>query len=145
MNMNIKVVIKFKASDGSEWATEEEAEARENAIEAVKDLCSLLKPIDHLDGNGGNYVQHDPAAVKEFKHRLVMMASKACKVPAWAENWERVEALSSVGRYLNGGTGTIIPVIYQAWWRLMKIDSAGREWGQPYYANHPNYEAKALP
>jgi hypothetical protein len=42
--------------------------------------------------------------------------------------------MSYAGRVIND---TAPNFVYKAWYRFMCLDDQLREWGQPYYASHP--------
>jgi hypothetical protein len=86
--------------------------------------------------NGHGYIQHNIDDVIECSKQLMKLAhsngylgseDKLETALKYADN-EKFRQNSVVGRYLDG------TIFYNAWHRLVCIDSKGREWCQPYYA-----------
>lgn len=126
---------RFVADDGSEWKTVEEASKRDQLQRYRAGINEILgsKRPNH---NGEEYVQHDARAVALFIQGvaggLAAYVSLEMK-DKWLECPRGI-----VGRYLDDSDSPF----YRDYWRLICIDSQNREWGQPYFANNPNAEAR---
>lgn len=134
----MKPVTKYQADDGKVFDTEQEAVKHDAKAVSIKGLAKLLKPIPENDGcsfaNGDGYVQQDALKVQEYKRGIMLLgACHHAKMAEWAKNPIEVHPQSIVGRILSDCDD----LLYRAWHRVMCMDSQFREWGQPYYANHP--------
>lgn len=142
----------YKAADGSRWDTEEKAIERERLLAAVAHAMAPLGETPNLPGcrfeNGGGFLQHEPEAVRSVRLALWELTRKPLGwwIKGQIENHGRTEEQlatechpSWFGRMLDGSC----PPLERAWGRIMCIDDRCREWGQPYYASHPE-EAKQV-
>lgn len=142
-------ITKYRAMDGSEWTTPEQALAHEQVIESVNAAMEPLgkRPDDCAFTNGEGYIQHDKADV--LKSRLAIHdLAKAGPLKRWIEDQKAIHGKTDYQlavevhpswqmRMLDGGCSPL----ECAYGRLLCIDDQCREWGQPYYASHP-HEAK---
>jgi hypothetical protein len=138
----MKIVTRFESNDGHIWDSEEKAIARDKMIEDVKKAMRFLpEPPSECDfANGGGYIDHTASAVFATKSELIELSR-----PFLGEWMERqTQPLTEIhaswfGRLLDGGHEPL----ERAWSRMMCITPNGREFGQPYYAEHPD-EAKQV-
>jgi hypothetical protein len=139
-------VTRYQANDGSEWATLEEAEKRDKESSHV---ALAMKPLrstpDTSEFRMGNvYVQQKADAVGACKKDLI--AATRPFLGRWMADTEANGRdmmdvhPSTFGRFIDD-TGSPLSL---AWARLWCIDKQCREWGQPYYAEHPNSAATAV-
>ena len=121
-------ITKYQTKDGEVFDDEASALKHENKLLVVEHLYKLLNPIP--DGcaflNGDGFVQQDEKRIREYKRMILIMAGEK----TLAENPDEVEPMGYIGRMLCDTDG----MLWEAWQRLMCIDSQFREWGQPYYA-----------
>ena len=142
-------ITKYRAEDGSEWSTPEQAIEREKAIAEVR---AAMTPLGEHPGstaftNGDGFIQHDKANVLKARFALYDLA-KAGPLKSWIEDQKTIFGKTDYQmavevhpswfqRMLDGGCDPL----YRAYCRILCIDDQCREWGQPYYAEHP-HEAK---
>lgn len=142
----MKTITKFIADNGQEFYTESDAIEADNLINSVGAIMDLFPPKPSDDGcrfsNGYSFIQHDPVIVSEVKNRLLLLIKKYID-HHWVDQTladDKVH-LSYVSRLI--GENYRIKPINDAWYRLECIDKEFREWGQPYFAAHPE-ESYAL-
>ena len=130
----VQEIHKYKAKDGSEWNTVEEAEKREVIVDAASDFIKPLgeKPKDPKCefANGKGFIQHDKYIVAQMKMNFIKFCAVTLKKP---ELLRDKCSFNFIGRYLDDSDSPP----YYIWSRLMCIDDHGREFGQAYYANNP--------
>lgn len=131
----METVTMFKARDGAVFPDFYGAEQHEKKLDAIGGIQSILKPVPKRNfSNGEGFVQQDYAALLEYKRQILrVMAEKDSKWQEFVDNPEKVHRQSIVGRVLSDSD----QLLYGAWYRVMCIDDKCREWGQPYFANHP--------
>jgi hypothetical protein len=122
--------VKYEAEDGRKFSTPEECEQYEVLL---YDLDAIMKPFGkHPDKtdftNGGGYLQHKKSDVERAKKRLIVTGSTYLQL-------EDPVGFNVLGRYFDDSG---VSCLYKAWLRLACMDALYREWGQPYYANHPD-------
>ncbi len=140
----ITEIVKYKFKE-FEFKTLKEAQAFEKRYEEGEKISKLLKKLPKDDGccfsNGEGYVQHDLVKLNNFYDALGVANIK--KYGKKKEDREKLKeavekrAWSWIGRFYAEGDA----IFHKMVWRALCIDDKGREFGQPYYANHPN-EAK---
>lgn len=112
---NVKTITKYQTTDGLEFRQPDDAEAWQEKIDKLADsesaiLGSRPDSCDWFNGSLG-YIQHSIAA-----RRLILNELK------------EAGATRDSGGYI----GQLLS-------RMWCIDDAGREWGQPYFANNPDH------
>lgn len=137
----MKAITKFVANDGSEHLTESAARERELLCAEVAEIVGLLLPRPEASGcdfeNGRmGYIQQDPATVSRVRLSLLKLAQRFSDF-RWLQ-----EAIDGGDKVHPSYPGRIIDEccprpVSQAWYRFMCIDNDAREWGQPYYRDHP--------
>jgi hypothetical protein len=127
----------YKANDGSIWDRREQAERRDTLL---GDIATALLPLGERpdDGdfaNGEGYVQHEPLSVRVTKKALLHLAMLNIRGydHIWLADPDSIHASGIAGRIIDDCNEPLA----RAWFRLMCIDGESREWGQPYYALHP--------
>jgi hypothetical protein len=138
----MKTTIKYVADDGREFADEQQClmyEAREASIAARLNAVfgsMSRRPDDHDFANGSGYLQHDLNAVLAARKVVCEIAIEVIEDHRWfaqtiengfASHW------SWAARLIDECDSK---ALCAASYRLHCIGSDGREWGQPYYANH---------
>ena len=140
----MKTIIKYKASDGTEFDSSKLCVKHEKLINKVKAIMSRIAPIPKNIYDG--WIQHKEEDVIAVKVSLLKLALpmfdgfpelvKAIKVKP-----ETVHPMSIVGRILSDSMSPI----YDGWHRLCCIDDKFREHNQPYFAiNGPDKNHKCL-
>ena len=139
----MEVITQYKAKDGKIFNTEQKCLNHEKLIDQVNLVLSKLdNPEDHKKevdfDNGKGYIQHDPATFLEVKKELLGLISQKIDHHIIKKAYETYGTdevhYSWVSRIL--GDYGYTPLT-NAWYRMNCTDSKFREWGQPYYAVHP--------
>lgn len=140
---------KYRADDGSEFATMAQAVEHDALCREVDGLCAMLHPTPQgCDfSNGDGYVRQSRAAALGFQRGLVAIARRYFnRDDIYDRHFEHAARAqvpvghTFVGRLINEGCPA---VVWRAWSRLMCMGEDFREWGQPYFASHP-HEAKQI-
>jgi len=137
----MKSVTKYKAADGEIFDSAKKCREYENLIKKVNEVMKSLGPIPRDKGcrwaNGEGYLQHDLNDIADAKTALVVLGCEYLQIDkspgSISFNW--------IGRYFDDSR--VLP-LYIAWGRLSNCDDKGREWGQMFYALHPE-EGKQVP
>lgn len=128
----MKQITKYVAIDGTEFNNENECLNYENLIKKV-DLIMAELPfpkVDRLDFvNGGGFVQHDKKVLRKVQMNLLEEIKNHIHIDDENLSMSYVDRL-----ILDSG----ISPLKKAWHRFMCVDELAREWGQPYYAKHPD-------
>ena len=115
----MKKLTVYESVDGMRWDTEAECLERDRLMEEISGIMSKLnpKPKDPLChfANGDGYIQQDLETVQIVRAEIHDLAVK-------------------LGSRVNGKRDR---PLHRSLNRLRATDSQGREWGQPYFANHP--------
>lgn len=140
----VKAIIKYCVDDGSEFATMDEALAHDSLCAEIADLMKRLHPIpkDCDFSNGAGFVQQIPAEALAVQRGIVKATRRHFRRDEmydrhfdYADTAGKPVGYTFVGRLISDGCPH---VLYRAWHRIMCMDEAFREWGQPYYAAHPD-------
>lgn len=112
----------------------------------IPSIMSRLISIEEIEkgdydfSNGHGYVQHNKDVVNSVTYDLIEFAYDEgycgdekflSRVKEFVEQ-DKFRQNSIIGRYLDGTP------FYKHWYRLMCIDSLGREYGQPFFAINPD-------
>ena len=133
-------ITKFKAIDGKEFTSETKCLKYELLIKRVDEIMALLPPIPKDDncnyGNGGGYVKHDKAKLRNAQIQLLEICKEYID-HKWIQQTIDDETVHSsyVGRLLDDYG---IRPLNDAWFRFSCVDNQYREWGQPYFAINPD-------
>lgn len=135
----MKPVTKYEAEDGKVFDSEFDCVAYEKRSARIAEVVSKLQPIPKNDGceftNGGGYVQQLPAVVVSVRVALLKIAQEASTHKWLQESIDDISADPSwAARIISECDST---PLHKAWLRIMCIDKQFREWGQPFYALHP--------
>ncbi len=133
----METITKYKAIDGKEFTDKDECIKYEILIERVNSIMKLIpeSPRSSDFANGSGFIQHNPQSLKNVKISLLTICKEYID-HKWIDqtiNDPTVDP-SWVSRLL-GDYG--INPLYYAWNRFNCIDKDNREWGQPYFATHP--------
>ncbi len=133
-------VIKFVAYDGAQFANEKNCAEYENLCFAVDAIMSRFPPRpdtkDCSFDNGEGSIQHEASTFNAVRLALLNLVQKHIK-----SNWVQLSIEdptmhpSWVGRLLDEDRE--VEPLRKAWLRISCIDKMYREWGQGYYAEHP--------
>lgn len=138
-------ITKYQAIDGMEFNSENQCRDYEELIDLVNKIMSALNPLPKDAGcdfsNGHSFVQQSASTFKLVKSNLLAVIKRFID-HRWVQQTidDNTVHLSFVGRLV--GEGNLHP-LSNAWKRLSCIDKEYREWGQQYFAEHPE-ESKAL-
>lgn len=139
----MKERVIYVADDGARFDTKSAARARDALIcEVAKAMKPLGPEINdpHLHfANGHGYVQHDVAKVAEARANIMPITRRL--LASWfkdqLQRHKRDPGDAHPSWFCRMLDGEHRP-LDKAWTRLWRIDAQGREWGQPYFADHPN-------
>jgi hypothetical protein len=135
----VKTISKYKADDGSEFNTETECLKHEALCTEISAAVAALpkSPTDSKCqfANGGGYIQHTAGTFYHVREQLLRIANRLMPHKWFDESiaHQTVDA-SWAGRLID----EISDPLRRAWFRIMCTDKTLREWGQPYYAMHPD-------
>ncbi len=137
----MKEIIKYNAIDNTLFDTKKECLKYEALLKKVNIIMILLSPTPKGDNcsfiNGGGFLQHDEMNVKKVKREILKLC-KGYNNHEWIQKTIDDETThpSYVGRLLDGSKN--FKPLDRAWSRFMCIDKLYREWGQIYFAEHPD-------
>jgi len=126
----MRIVQKFRASDGSEWDDPIKAAKRETLDLAVRDIEGTLNPPPRP----GTRHEVDAAAWTKAKTAVVELCRQEfpCE-SAFKANAASIHPFSFAGRMLSDVGGPL----YRIWCRFMCVGGDHYEYDQPFFANHP--------
>ena len=139
----MRVVTKFKATDGVEFTTESDCLAYEDACGDIDTILGMLpeKPDTCDFSNGSGYIQHSMDNFMKARNAYLEYV-KIYTDHKWIQQ--------SIDQGLDAHPSWVARIsecfpgyIAKKWHRFQCVDNQLREWGQPYYANHPE-DATAL-
>lgn len=122
----MKSITMYQSVDGKTFKSKDDCVKHEVEYYMAQNIFSDLNPIptqtDFVNGYG--YVQQDLNTVGKVKANFHQLCNKSIgkDVP-----------FGFIGRYLPDTSS-----LGSYFTRFLCIDSKGREWGQPYYATHPD-------
>jgi len=139
----MEVITKYKAVDGVEFYEEQQCADYETLISKTDRIMGSLKLIPDHDsgfGNGKYYIQQTKDSFLIVRKELLEL-TKTFITHEWVKQSidDESMSLSYVARLVDDGN---IRPLNSAFYRLACIDSSFKEWGQPYYANNPESDAK---
>lgn len=142
----MKVISKYVATNGVEFATEKECLDQDALIIQVESIMKGIAPLPKDEtskfANGYYFVQQDLNCVSEVKRQILTLI-KVYINHKWVEDTiKNANAHPSYVARLVGEYNNLNP-LERAWYRISNIDKLGREWGQGYFVEHPN-ESPAL-
>lgn len=140
MNKETRTVTVFVSYDGWEFSDPVQCLRHEDLQRKIDAIVSrLTKPPEGADFmNGYGYIQHAPAEVAAVRADLLALARSLDQDP------NSSVAAAITGRPVHPSYLTFYfsecsaSEFRRAWGRMDSIDSEFREWGQPYFASHPD-------
>jgi len=134
----METITKYKAFDGKEFTNKDKCtEYEEQSNLALEVISCIHKAPDSCDfANGSGYIQHEHKDVSIVRNELLELA-KFYTDHKWIQQSIDDHSVDTswagriIGEYCNES-------LNKAWNRISCIDNQLREWGQPYYASHPN-------
>lgn len=136
----METITKYKSVDGIEFS-DEAACAKYEATKAIIDgVMALLPAKPDLPGcefeNGAGFIQHDRETFTKVRRRLLEIANAEFPHKWFEQSMADDNANASwAARLIGEGNNRALD---RAWHRIYCTDAELREWGQPYYAMHPN-------
>jgi hypothetical protein len=132
----MKKIVKYIADDGIEFNSIDDCNAHEHscktAILIMKDLSDIPKGCDFANGSG--YIKHDCKKVQSVRNIFLKFCMQYTDHNSIQGLIDGTTHISHANRYLS----EVLPnSILKHWARFNCIDKDGLEWGQPYYAIHP--------
>lgn len=129
----MKPIIKYQATDGSEWNSPDDARSRDALCEKVNVAMKPLGRTPRAVEDGKGWLQHDLETVLKVKDAIIEICREqgmAKSFPVFSNPGRKIHPMSVVGRILDDHGGPL----NEAWNRFCRIDEQGREHQQPYYA-----------
>lgn len=142
----IERVTIYRTTDGSEYRSIEKADAYESRVERLAPIMARLPQLPENDGcqfvNGHGYIQHDYETARAVMNDVLNLIEELFE-HKWIDQTRakgpREAHPSWVGRLISDYDDK---ALNRAWNRFMCIDwNTMREYGQPYYAAHPDKAA----
>lgn len=135
----MKAVTKYRADDGAEFADAAACATYESLVAEIAEVMRALPPPPKDDGcrfsNGYGYIQHDRATFLAARLALLRIAQRVCPF-RWID--ESIADSTVHPSWAARIIGESSRPLARAWRRIECTDSQMREWGQPYYATHPD-------
>lgn len=136
-----KITI-YQCEDGTRFDKENEALEYESHAARAKEIESLLVSIGR-ELNGNEYIQQDPNMVRRAKYDFLTLVAE--RIPIWKdlaiECRDGIRHIAHIGRVIDDYG---IKWMRHLYFRFACIDENGREYQQPYYANHPEEATKRV-
>jgi hypothetical protein len=135
----MKTITKYIANDNTEFYEEDKCRAYEAACAEIERIMAPLGQIPNLPAcgfeNGAGYLQHDKDVARAARRSLLEIANRLMP-----HNWF-VQAITDEtvhpswpGRMISEMGNRSLD---RAWSRFNCMTPDFREYGQPYYASHP--------
>lgn len=135
----MKFLKLWEARDKTRFDSAEKCREYEVLMDLMEEIGKILIPLPKQDStnfsNGGSYIQQTAENVESFRMAVYNEAFPYISHLNVPETPEGLNPLGMVGKFIYE---CCPKTIYLQWERLMCIDSEFREWGQPYYAIHPD-------
>jgi len=134
----MKIITKYRADDGTEFNSEAEAVNHDALCLEIKEVISDL-PKRPSNGykfeNGEGFIQHQPHVFWGVRDALIAIGKRYINY-GWLDKTLKDRDIhpSWVLRLFDEQC----PALSRAWYRIMCTDKKLREWGQPYFADHPD-------
>jgi len=134
----MKVITKYEAFDGSEFISEAKCAEHESSCNEIDLIMSALpKKPDSCDfSNGSGYLQHEEDITLNVRNKFLEFAKRYTTHKWIQESIDKGFEIdpSWAGRMISECAPSYIS---RQWYRFQCMDKQLREWGQPYYASHP--------
>lgn len=135
----MKQITRYIAEDSTSFGSKQECSEYETLCERVKKIMSQLSepPLDEncQFANGYGYIQHNPVVFRKVRNELLDEFSTKIDHKWITQSKSDGAHPSWVGRLVSDYN---IKAYYTAWHRIQCTDKDFREFGQVYYAEHPN-------
>lgn len=135
----MKTITKYKALDGAEFTDPVECEKYEAFARRCEAVIKHLKPLpkdkDLRFANGHGFIQQDPMSVAAVRRDLLELA-KEVTTHKWIQ--QSIDDPTAHHSWAGRIISEVSEPLWKAWYRIGCIDKQGREWGQQYYADHPD-------
>lgn len=131
----MKVIQQFESLCGKIFNTAEECIRYENISKQVNNILNTLENPDKYNqecqfSNGKGFIQHPHGTRDMLEKEIVRLSNE------WFNNEEPfINFNYYLGRCINDSN---VSCLNKLSYKLMCIDKLEREYGQPYYASHPN-------
>lgn len=149
----MREVTYYETVDGEVWKEKADALLHEKILDIVADIMAPLpkKPNNVDFDNGHGYLQHDMEQFLTIRRHLAQLAMQYIEIPRNSWNFSVLEQtamdpLSIHPEYFWKviGEQRTLKGINTAWFNIgLCTDKEGRQWGQMYYADHPE-NAKSM-
>jgi hypothetical protein len=135
----MRVVTKYVSDDGREFLAAPECIQYEALCKEVDEIMAPLGMRPDLPGcgfeNGDGYLQHDPVVVAKVRNALLKIANTIMPHKWFDQSIADHNADPSWAGRLIGEMSE--RCLVRAWNRFSCIGAGAREYGQPFYAAHP--------
>lgn len=123
-------IIKYRAKDNREFYDLDKCMEHEVLLIKIDNILEKLVPAsDDIEfTNGEGYIQQERDIVKQAIKESTELYNKSRK-----EMSKKIETIMYYGRLLQDSGSPL----YNLYSRFDCIDTKMREWGQPYFAYHP--------
>lgn len=132
----------YQSNDGRQFRIKEDCLKHEKLVEEIEKIMSNLPPTpDDIDfQNGHGYIQHDPDKIPGAMMALVNVSGIPKKyVPEDFKEKPFFYRRNIIGRILGDSNSPV----YSPWMRFSRMDDSYKEYGQGYFALHPE-EARQI-
>lgn len=129
----MKTVTRYQSTDGELHDTAEAAEKRDALISKCAQAMAPLGDTPKAVKEGKGWVQHRPETVVACRDAILELCCQEGFAKTWPVFFHRgpeVHPRSIIGRILDDNGG----LLAHAWNRFNRIDEAGREHQQSYFA-----------
>lgn len=128
----MKIIQQYQSEDGKIFNNEQECEKYEVILAKVNKILSDMPCGEKIDRftNGRGYIQHSADVVQSLKESIVELANEYFNPK---DNYKYFNYYLS--RCIDDSN---MKCLSKMSYKIMCIDEDNREWGQPYFAAHPN-------
>ena len=128
----MKIIEKYVANDGTEFRNGKDALHRDELLNSISSIEKLLptRPDDANFANGHGYIQHKYETIEKVKGFLYEL----CLIESPSLSEYNFDSYGFV-RSLDDSSSPLYKLYYRI---VMCVDDQLREYGQPYFANHPD-------
>lgn len=134
----MKSIVKHIADDGTEFSGIKECEQYELLCQRVASVMALLptRPDEIEYQNGRGFILHSKPDLNRVRIELLDIFEEKINHKWISETKANPDDVhpSWVSRLISDFG---VKCFCDAWYRFLCTDKTGREWGQPYYADHP--------
>lgn len=138
----MKKIIKYAAHDGSEFFSKKDCARYEDLCDEINKIIGVLQPLPEDKNcefvNGAGYIQHNAQTFRKVHINLLKIAYRLTThniIKTALENPDSVHSTWISRIISDSGVPKILNIAYS---RIMSTDQYFREWGQPYFATHPD-------